>query len=83
MSRYHRLMAEPGDSCRVVEVDGTPVRVLGSGDMTDEELGFLAEVIAAARRRYEAESSPRGLPGRRDYGLINSSDHRPRKKGQK
>ncbi|MFI0718895.1 hypothetical protein [Streptomyces sp. NPDC021224] len=49
------LDAEPIDTCRVVEIDGEPIRVHGAGEMTDRGRAALAEVIAAARRRYAAE----------------------------
>jgi hypothetical protein len=43
------------DACRLVEVDGEPVRVRGSGDLTAEDHAALAEIIAAARRKHAAE----------------------------
>lgn len=50
-----RLAAAPDDTCRVVDIDGEPVRVRGSGDMSDESRAALSEVIGAARRRHAAE----------------------------
>jgi hypothetical protein len=49
------------DACRVVEVDGEPIRVHGSGEMSDESRAALAEVIGAARAKYVAEH-PDGVP---------------------
>ncbi|MFC1420768.1 hypothetical protein [Streptacidiphilus cavernicola] len=46
--------AEP-DACRVVDVDGTPVAVHGSGDMTAKDQEMFAEVVRAAKRLYAAE----------------------------
>ncbi|MFE7128930.1 hypothetical protein [Streptomyces sp. NPDC057617] len=43
------------DTSRSVEAEGETIRVRGSGDITDEERGFVAEVVRAARRKYEAE----------------------------
>lgn len=47
--------AEPADACRVVEVDGEPIRVRSAGEMTEQDHAALAEVIAAARRKHAAE----------------------------
>jgi hypothetical protein len=46
---------EPTDTCRLVEVDGEQVLVRGDGEMTEQDQAALAEVIAAARRRYAAQ----------------------------
>lgn len=43
------------ETCRPVEVDGQPVLVRGSGNWTEQEGHFMAEVVRAAKRRYEAE----------------------------
>jgi DNA repair exonuclease SbcCD nuclease subunit len=43
------------DACRPVEVGGETIRVRGSGDFTDEERGFVTEIVRAAKRKYEAE----------------------------
>ncbi|MET9436939.1 hypothetical protein [Streptomyces sp. NPDC006551] len=45
----------PADSCRPIEVDGETVLVRGSGDWTDEDQRHLAEIVRAAKRRYETE----------------------------
>lgn len=45
------------DECRIVEVDGTAVRVRGTGETTDTGRQFLAEVVAAAKRRHTAEQA--------------------------
>jgi hypothetical protein len=49
------------DACRVVEVGGEPIRVRGSGEMSDASRAALAEVIGAARAKYVAEH-PDGVP---------------------
>lgn len=41
------------DACRVVEVDGEPVLVRGSGEMDDEDRKFFAEVVRAVRAKAE------------------------------
>jgi hypothetical protein len=43
------------DTCRIVEIDGEPLRVHSAGEMTAEDTAALAEVIAAARRKYATE----------------------------
>jgi hypothetical protein len=45
----------PADSCRPIEVDGENVLVRGSGDWTEEDQRHMAEIVRAAKRRYEAE----------------------------
>jgi hypothetical protein len=52
-----QLAAEPDDTCRVVEVDGEPIRVRGSGEMSDESRAAVASLVGAARRRHAAEQS--------------------------
>lgn len=47
---------EPEDTCRPVEVDGEIIRVHGSREMTEEEQGYLAEIVRAAKARMERES---------------------------
>lgn len=47
--------SEPDDACRLVEVDGEQVLVRGAHEMTEQDRSALAEVIAAARRRYAAQ----------------------------
>jgi hypothetical protein len=54
---------EPDDTCRPVEVDGEIIRVRGAREMTDKERGYLAEVIQAAKRKYEAEHPEPPAPG--------------------
>jgi hypothetical protein len=51
------------DACRVVEVDGEPIRVRGAGEMTDQDTAALAEVLGAARRKYAAEHPEAALGG--------------------
>lgn len=43
------------DTCRPVEVDGETVLIRGSGDFTEQERGFAAEIVRAAKRKYAAE----------------------------
>jgi hypothetical protein len=43
------------ESCRPIDVDGTTILVRGSGDWTDEDQHHMAAIVAAAKRRYEAE----------------------------
>ncbi|MEU0465054.1 hypothetical protein ABZ215_13705 [Amycolatopsis sp. NPDC006131] len=45
------------DSCRAYEVDGEPVRVHGGAPMSAAGQEALAEVVRAAKRRLEADSS--------------------------
>lgn len=57
--RYHQEAAAAIDAdteCRVVEVDGEPVRVIGSKDWTEEDFAFFAEVIRAAKARAAGEA---------------------------
>jgi hypothetical protein len=46
------------DECTVVEVDGMPVAVRGSGQITERDREMFAEVVQAAKRRFEAEQPP-------------------------
>lgn len=46
--------AEP-DTCRSVEVDGETIRVRGAGEFTDRDREFAAEIVRAAKRKFEAE----------------------------
>ncbi|NML55333.1 hypothetical protein HHL19_16305 [Streptomyces sp. R302] len=59
-------LTPPGDeqpeACRLVETSGTTVLVRGSGDWTDEDQGYMAEIVAAAKRKYEAEHPAVGQP---------------------
>ena len=43
------------EQCHIVQVDGAPVRITGAAEMTDQEQGYTAEIVRAARRRYAAE----------------------------
>lgn len=42
--------------CRVEMVDGEPVRVQGAGEWDDKDREAFAEVVRAARRRFEEET---------------------------
>jgi len=46
------------DACRPVEIDGQTIIVRGSGDLTPDDARFLGEIVAAAKRKYEAEHGP-------------------------
>lgn len=48
----------PTDQCHTVDVDGTPVHVRGTGGWTDEDAHHFADVVRAAKRRFEAEQRP-------------------------
>jgi len=47
---------EPEDTCRPVEIDGEIIRVRGAAEMSDESREALADLIAAAKRKMEAEA---------------------------
>lgn len=64
------------DACRPVEVDGETIRVRGSGDFTDEKHGFVAEVVRAAKRRYEAEHGPAADEGAQQQPAGEQPDTR-------
>ncbi|MGW6455011.1 hypothetical protein ACWF94_03650 [Streptomyces sp. NPDC055078] len=46
------------DTCRPIEVDGETISVRGTGEMNEEDRTYFAEVVRAAKRRYEAEHPP-------------------------
>ncbi|MGJ5895132.1 hypothetical protein ACSCBZ_24730 [Streptomyces niveiscabiei] len=61
MDPVHILGAESPtdpDTCRSIEVDGETISVRGSGDFTERDATFFREIVRAAKRRYETESSP-------------------------
>ena len=41
---------ESADTCRVIDIDGTPVRIHGAGDMGPDELATFTDMIRAAKR---------------------------------
>lgn len=43
------------ETCRSLDVDGDPVLIRGAGDLTEQEQGYLADIVRAARRRHDAE----------------------------
>lgn len=45
----------PIDKCRVVDVDGEPVRVRGECEPTDEERVMIAEIVRAAKARFDRD----------------------------
>lgn len=51
-------MTEPEDTCRPVEVDGEIIRVRGSGEFTEQERQFAAEIVRAAKAKMAAEPPP-------------------------
>ena len=62
------------DACRIVDVDGAPVRITGDTEMTDQEQGYAAEIIRGARRRYVAEhGTPQCPPACADGRAVD--DH--------
>lgn len=50
-ARFDDEVAKALGSCRVVDVDGVPIRVQSDREMTDEDREHVATVIRAARRR--------------------------------
>lgn len=46
---------EPEDTCQPVEVDGEVIRVRGFGELKERDRAFAAEIVRAARRKFEAE----------------------------
>ncbi|SEG44599.1 hypothetical protein SAMN04489712_105260 [Thermomonospora echinospora] len=50
------MTAGQDDTCRIVDIDGTPVRVRGAADMDATDRAMLGEVVAAARRKHEQET---------------------------
>jgi hypothetical protein len=49
-----RITPPPADTCRPVQVGGETIRVHGSRPLTGLELGYAAEIVAAARRKHAA-----------------------------
>lgn len=43
------------DLCRIEEISGEPVRVLGSGNLSPEDREALADIIYAAREKLRRE----------------------------
>lgn len=52
--RIRTALADP-DTCRPIDIDGQNIRVRGAREMTEQERGYLAQVVAAARRRHATE----------------------------
>lgn len=46
------------DTCRLIEVDGEVIRVLGGHGMDDEDRAAFAEIVRAAKRRFDSERRP-------------------------
>jgi hypothetical protein len=79
------MMAEPVDACRpvTVEVDGKQVtmRVRSEQPMSDESRAYFAEIVAAARRKFDAEAgkrcghTKRGLHGDQDGVCTKRPGH--------
>lgn len=57
--RWPRLRRRPAERCRpvTVEVDGEQITAIVRSEqpMSDESRAYFAEIVAAAKRRYEAE----------------------------
>lgn len=51
------------DKCRPVVVDGQVIRVRGGAEMTDEERGYFAEIVRAAKRKHAAEHPELAVKG--------------------
>jgi len=45
------------ETCRTVEVDGTPVLVHGSGEMTEKDVEYFTQVVRAAIAKAEADET--------------------------
>ncbi len=45
---------EPEDTCQPVEVDGEIIRVRGFGELTERDRAFAAEIVRAAKRKFDA-----------------------------
>lgn len=54
-AKHRKKKNREAPTCRVVEVDGTPVLVRGRGTPTQADLDALTEVIGAAKRKFTAE----------------------------
>ena len=50
------------DVCRIIEIDGEPVRVRGEREMTEKDREMLAEVVAAAKRHLNEVGTPEEKP---------------------
>lgn len=55
------VQGEAVETCRVVDVDGQPVRVRGGATMDDTDRAMLAEVVRAAKAKYMAEGGAERL----------------------
>jgi len=44
------------DECRVVEVDGEPVRVQASGDWDEKDHAAFASIVRAAKAKFAADN---------------------------
>jgi hypothetical protein len=55
--RAHRgaLKEQPADTCRPVQAGGETIRIHGSRSLTGLEMGYAAQIVAAARRKLAAE----------------------------
>ena len=48
-------MTEPEDTCRPIEVDGETIVVRGQGELTEREKELAADIVRAAKKKFEAE----------------------------
>lgn len=76
-------MAEPADVCRpvTVQVDGEPVTVsvLAEEAMSDEGRAAFAEIIAAAKRKFDSEPARTDLCPECGFPVGTSAHRRSRK----
>lgn len=76
-------MAKPADVCRpvTVEVDGEPVTVsvLAEEAMSDEGRAAFAEIIAAAKRKFDSEPARTDLCPECGFPVGTSAHRRSRK----
>lgn len=68
--------AEQPETCRSVTADGTTVLVRGAGDWTDQDQRFMGEIVAAAKRKYEAEHPAAPAAGLDDAQPANDLPER-------
>ena len=53
-------MGSGDDDCRIVDVDGDPIRVQASGDWTDEDHAAFAEIVRAAKAKFASDPESQG-----------------------
>jgi hypothetical protein len=65
LTELREAAAEGVDTCRPVEVDGETIRIRGRGELTDQEQGFVADIVRAAKRKQDAEQAANPWPALR------------------